>query len=276
MKAVLGNPFVRLALRRPGLWPGLLAAAWTFRRRGWHRRAPFLPLPSAAYMRWRMETAYGESDAVPPLDELAGFVRWSAEMRRRMRPRSGLSPRARLLALALVALAVAWINLRAGDSGQIREMVVAAGYPGLFLAALASGFNVIAPVPVAFFHPFLVDSGFASLPVLVTIALGMTTGDLVGFLVGRSAREFTGAFRRLGLRMERVLKRFRARHPLLVYIPLFLYAALSPFPNEIVVIPLAFMGYSLPGVMITVLCGNVVFNAGVAFGASWVWGWFGG
>ncbi len=276
MKGVFGNPFVRLALRRPGLWPDLLAAAWAFRRRGWYLRPPFLPLPSPAYMRWRLETAYGEGGAIPPTDELARFVSWSAAMRRRMRPRSGPSLGTRVLALALVVLAVVWINLRAGGPNELQEVVAAAGYPGLFLAALVSGFNVIAPVPVALFHPFLMDSGFAPLATLATIALGMTTGDLVGFLIGRSARTFTGAFLALSLRVERTLGRFRAHHPLLVYIPLFLYASLSPFPNELVVIPLAFMGYSLPGVMITVLCGNAVFNAALAYGASWVWGWFGG
>ena len=36
-------------------------------------------------MRWRMETAYGDAEAVPPVDELERYVRWSSEMRRRMK-----------------------------------------------------------------------------------------------------------------------------------------------------------------------------------------------
>lgn len=63
----------------------MLAAAWVFRARGWHRRPPFLPLPSKEYVRWRMETAYGDPEAVPLAEELAGFLLWSAEMRRQMR-----------------------------------------------------------------------------------------------------------------------------------------------------------------------------------------------
>jgi hypothetical protein len=31
-----------------------------------------------------METAYGDPDAVPPLEELERFVRWAASMRRGM------------------------------------------------------------------------------------------------------------------------------------------------------------------------------------------------
>lgn len=70
-----------LALRRPGVIPHLLGAAWAFRARGWYRRPPFLPLPSRAYLRWRMETAYGDPDAVPTTDELERFLRWGSRMR---------------------------------------------------------------------------------------------------------------------------------------------------------------------------------------------------
>lgn len=73
----------RLAVRRPGLVPAMLGTAWAFRSRGWFRRPPFLPLPSKSYLRWRLDTAYGDPEATPPLDELERFLRWAAETRRR-------------------------------------------------------------------------------------------------------------------------------------------------------------------------------------------------
>ena len=73
-----------LALRRPGLIPSILGAAWAFRRRNWWRKVPFLPLPSRGYLRWRMETAYGDPDAVPSDDELERYLRWASDMRSRM------------------------------------------------------------------------------------------------------------------------------------------------------------------------------------------------
>ena len=73
-----------LALRRPRLVIPLLGAAWAFRARGWWRRPPFLPLPPPEYLRWRMETAYGDPDAVPSDDDLERYLRWASEMRRRM------------------------------------------------------------------------------------------------------------------------------------------------------------------------------------------------
>lgn len=70
------------ALRRPRLWPALLAAAWRFRARDWYRRPPFLPLPPASYLAWRMHTAYGENGAEPDIDALERYLRWTSGMGR--------------------------------------------------------------------------------------------------------------------------------------------------------------------------------------------------
>ena len=71
-----------LALRRPWLIPQLLGLAWAMRRRGWYRRPPFLPLPDPGYLRWRMDTAYGDPEASPPVDEFVRYLKWSSRMRR--------------------------------------------------------------------------------------------------------------------------------------------------------------------------------------------------
>lgn len=263
------RPFVLLALRRPRLWPALLGAAWAFRPRGWYRKPPFLPLPSKAYMGWRLETAYGEPDAVPPQDEIERFVTWSADMRRRMRP-PGLMPMwVKILLIGVLVAFVAWVNLRAGQSDAAREAAAAAGYWGLLGVSVVSGFNLFAPVPVAFFYPFLIESGFTPLPTLATIAVGMTVGDLLGYLIGDATRELARD-RLAGFRAR--AEALHARHRLLPLGLLFLYAAFAPFPNEILVIPMAFMRYSLFGVMTAVLCGNVIFNTMLALGVSWIFG----
>jgi hypothetical protein len=64
------------ALRDPTLAADLLRVAWRFRARGWHRRFPFLPLPSRKYVQWRMHTAYGDYDARPPLEDVIRYARW--------------------------------------------------------------------------------------------------------------------------------------------------------------------------------------------------------
>ena len=65
-----------MAIRRPRMVPWLVRAAWAFRARDWYRRPPFLPLPPRSYLRWRLDTAYGDPDAQPPIDE---FSIWTAK-----------------------------------------------------------------------------------------------------------------------------------------------------------------------------------------------------
>lgn len=69
------------SVRHPTLAAALLRVAWRFRARHWYRRPPFLPLPPREYVRWRMHTAYGEYDAVPPAEDVVRYARWVARQR---------------------------------------------------------------------------------------------------------------------------------------------------------------------------------------------------
>ena len=70
------------AAMNPRLAMDLSRTLWVFRRRGWWRRAPFLPLPDTTYLAWRMYTAYADERAVPPVEDVVRFVRWRREMMR--------------------------------------------------------------------------------------------------------------------------------------------------------------------------------------------------
>lgn len=63
-------------LRHPTLAVDLLRVAWRLRARRWYARLPFLPLPSRAYIAWRMYTAYGDEHAVPPPRDVERYARW--------------------------------------------------------------------------------------------------------------------------------------------------------------------------------------------------------
>ncbi len=220
-------------------------------------------------MRWRAETAYGDPDARPPPEEIARFLTWSARMRRQMRGSPSVLLRIKVVGLVAVMALAVWANTRAGDLETVEEMVAAAGYGGLFAAAVVSGFNVVAPIPVVLFYPLLIESGFAPIQTLLVIAVGMSTGDLLGYLIGNTARSSTSP------RIDRIRARADAlhqRHALLPYLLMFVYAAAVPLPNELLVIPLAFSGYSAVGVMSSVILGNVIFNTMVALGVGHLFG----
>jgi hypothetical protein len=76
-------PWIRLmialhwrVMRWPPLAVDLVRVAWRFRHRHWYRRPPFLPLPAMTYLRWRLYTAYGREDYVPPAEDVVAFARW--------------------------------------------------------------------------------------------------------------------------------------------------------------------------------------------------------
>lgn len=70
------------AVIRPRLAVDLVSLVWAFRALGWYTRPPFLPLPPLSYVRWRMYTAYGDEDAVPPVADVIRFARWRRELLR--------------------------------------------------------------------------------------------------------------------------------------------------------------------------------------------------
>jgi hypothetical protein len=65
------------SLRNPALGAALLRVNWRFRRRHWYRRPPFLPIPDKTYLRWRLLTAYGDPNIVPPAEDIARYARWA-------------------------------------------------------------------------------------------------------------------------------------------------------------------------------------------------------
>ncbi len=73
----LGLRLTARGVRHPGDALDMLRVAWRFRRRDWYRRFPFLPLPAGDYVHWRMHTAYGDDDAVPPTEDLVRYARWA-------------------------------------------------------------------------------------------------------------------------------------------------------------------------------------------------------
>lgn len=170
----------------------------------------------------------------------------------------------RLVLIAAVIALVVWANLYASDHQLVREATRRFGYPGILLAGAISGFNLVVPVPVIAFFPFFMEIGFDPVLTVLVIALGMTAGDLVGYLLGRTAR---GMVRPREDGIIRRLESLRERHPRLPLVIMFLYAAFAPVPNEVLVLPLAFLRYPVAGIFAAVLAGNLIFNGLVAAGA---------
>ena len=64
--------------RRPGLWRPAATQVRRLARPGWWRRAPFLPLPDPAWMRFRLETQYGDPGHAPVPEDVLTWLGWAA------------------------------------------------------------------------------------------------------------------------------------------------------------------------------------------------------
>ena len=62
-------------LVRPRLWLVAIRQAARIARPRWWTRPPFLPVPDAGYLRFRLETAYGDAVAPRPAD-LVSYLEW--------------------------------------------------------------------------------------------------------------------------------------------------------------------------------------------------------
>jgi hypothetical protein len=65
----------------PSLWWAAGRLVLRIARPRWWARPPFLPFPDAAYVRFRLETAYGPA-ATPDPNDLLAYLRWCAHRER--------------------------------------------------------------------------------------------------------------------------------------------------------------------------------------------------
>jgi hypothetical protein len=72
----------RAVLPRPRLWGEALRTVRRLAPPGWWRRPPFLPVPDAAYWRFRMQTAFGDDlSGRPSAQDVVDYLRWCQRAR---------------------------------------------------------------------------------------------------------------------------------------------------------------------------------------------------
>ena len=175
----------------------------------------------------------------------------------------------RVAALIAVVALVIWVNEAVAENVRVLEWVRRFGYPGLLAVSAVSGFNLLVPIPVIAFFPFLMEAGLDPVLSVLIIGTGMTFGDMVGYMLGRAGRRIVEEPQWLA-RLERA----RERHRIAPYVLLFFYAAFAPVPNELIVIPLALIGCRWYGVLGAALGGNLIFNSLAAAGFQGLFDFF--
>lgn len=73
----LWMPAVMAVVKRPDLWATALRQSLNLAPKRWWTRRPWLPLPAADYLRFRMLTAYGHADRGPEAHDVITWLEWS-------------------------------------------------------------------------------------------------------------------------------------------------------------------------------------------------------
>ena len=71
----------RALARHPSLWATAIRSIFRLAPHGWWKRWPFIPVPPAGLLAFRGETMYGHAAALPPPEDLIGWLRWCRAQR---------------------------------------------------------------------------------------------------------------------------------------------------------------------------------------------------
>ncbi len=72
--------------RRPALWRTATVQARRLVPSRWWARPPHLPVPDRAYLRFRMETQYGDPDAAMRGPDVVSWLEWCKAFEQTCRP----------------------------------------------------------------------------------------------------------------------------------------------------------------------------------------------
>ncbi len=73
---------VTAVLARPWLWPTALRQVVALAPTRWWRRWPPLPAPDRAWVRFRLQTYFGDPDHAPRPADVVAWLQWCRDRRR--------------------------------------------------------------------------------------------------------------------------------------------------------------------------------------------------
>ena len=76
---------VAAVLAHPSIWGVAVVQLFRLARPGWWRRWPPMPVPDPEYLRFRMQTMYGDPTHEPEPGDLVTYLKWCRRFERSVR-----------------------------------------------------------------------------------------------------------------------------------------------------------------------------------------------
>lgn len=181
--------------------------------------------------------------------------------------------------IKFVFIVAAFIGLLAGafalanyvtNNTAAQEFVGQLGYLGVFIAAVIAGLNAVVPIPAATLTPVFTAAGMTLPFIVVALVLGTVVADLTGFYFGRLSADTVAT------RYPKTYTFFTDltnKHRHLVALVVLVYAAVFPFPNEAILIPLAIAGIPILSLIPSLIVGNIIHQSSLAYGFENIFQW---
>lgn len=149
------------------------------------------------------------------------------------------------------------------DSAAAQLIINQFGYLGVLMLAIIGGLSAFIPIPAASFTPVFVSAGLALPIIIMILVLGTMIADFTGYIFGRWGRDLMTIKYPRTYAVVTTIVHDRRR-----WLPFFItaYAAVIPFPNEAIIIPLAVSGIRFEHMFIPLIIGNVINQTAIAYG----------
>lgn len=142
-------------------------------------------------------------------------------------------------------------------------------YALMFILALLGGLTTFSGIPYHIVLIALAAGGLNPILLGVSAGIGVILGDSTSYYIGHEGRVLVTG--RLRAALDR-LSKIQETYPRLLPWVFFLFSALMPISNDVLVIPAGLIGYPYRRMIIPLALGNIVFNTGVALLAVYAYG----
>ncbi len=169
-----------------------------------------------------------------------------------------------LAVLTATMVVVIFLADYVASNNGAQEIIARFGYAGVLAISVIAGLSTFVPIPPASFVPVFTAAGLIFPVILITLVIGTTIADLIGYLFGVASKEFVGNHYP---RMYARIMDLELHHHNWVVPFVLLYSAFSPLPNELIVIPLGVLGVHFQKILVPLMIGTAIHHTLIAYGA---------
>lgn len=175
-----------------------------------------------------------------------------------------------IAAFALITIGAFFLAESITENETIRSFVQSLGIFGVVFVGLIGGLNAFVPIPPATFAPLFLEAGMSYLFIIGGFAIGTTIADSLSYLLGWVGSSYATTNHP---DIARKIQKFMEEHQFYIPFIIFGYFVLAPLPNEVILIPLAIIGYKYKKLIIPLIIGNLFHHTIMVFGYSTIFDW---